>query len=149
MSFLRQHSRLLLVAVSCLALGAGASAIATAGAATSAAHARGHHGLRGAVLRRVARHAVQGSVLLATRTGFVTVNFDRGRVASVSGHQLTITEGNARTAQRTVTLTIPATARVRDNHHVATLSALQAGQRVIVIRTPKRTLVIAHTARLR
>ncbi len=35
MSFIHKHARLLLVAASCVALGAGASAIATAGAATN------------------------------------------------------------------------------------------------------------------
>lgn len=44
-----------------------------------------------------------------------------------------------------VTVTIPADARVRDNGTATTLSALRAGQRVIVIQVPRRTFVLAHT----
>lgn len=104
------------------------------------------HGWRLARLKRLTRHAVHGQVVVATRRGFVTVSFDRGRVASVAGRQLTLTEGRpGTTTAKNVTLTIPTTARVRDDHQRTTLSALQPGQRVMVIRTPRRTLVIAHT----
>jgi hypothetical protein len=152
MSFLRRNSKLVVVALCCLAVGAGASAIAGAGAATgngspSQRHLGAHRGLRAAHLRRLAGHAVQGTVVLATRHGFKTVSFDRGTVVSVSGRQLTLTEGGPRTAKRNVTVTIPSAARVRDNRQAASLSALKPGQRVIVIRLPKRTLVLAHTAR--
>ena len=149
MSLLKKNSKLILVAVCCLALlGAGASAIATAGAAPTAAAAPRamSHGWRLAKLKRLTRSAVHGQVVVATRRGFVTVSFDRGRVASVAGHQLTLTEGRpGTTTAKNVTLTIPTTARVRDDHQRTTLSALQPGQRVMVIRTPRRTLVIAHT----
>jgi hypothetical protein len=153
MSFLRHNSKLVVVALCCLAAGAGASAIAGAGAATgNSSHAQrhlgaAHRGQRAAHLRRLAGHAVQGTVVLATRHGFKTVSFDRGTVVSVSGRQLTLTEGRVRTAKRNVTVTIPSAARVRDNRQAASLSALKAGQRVIVIRLPKQTLVLAHAAR--
>jgi hypothetical protein len=146
MSFIRTHGRLLIVALSCVALGAGVSAVASAGAATgSSAHPRAaaHPG----ALRRFAARAVHGVVVVHTKGGFVDVTFDRGIVHSVSGQQLTITEGTRKTAYKAVTLTIPSTARVRDNRQKATLSDLKAGQRVIVISAPKHTLVIAHTPR--
>jgi hypothetical protein len=151
MSFLRHNCKLVAVALCCLGVGAGASAIAGAGAATgngshSQRHFLAHRGLRAAQLRKLAGHAVHGTVVLAARHGFKTVSFDRGTVASVSGRQLTLTAGTARTAKRNLTVTIPSAARVRDNRQAASLSALKPGQRVIVIRAPKRTLVIAHTA---
>jgi hypothetical protein len=157
MSFLRNNSKVVLVALCCLALGAGASAIASAGAATGGKASRHaaqqrlwtHRGLRARGLSRVGRHAVQGTVVLATRHGFKTVSFDRGTVVSVSGAQLTLSEGSAKTARRNVTLTVPSTARIRDDRRAASLSALKAGQRVMVIRAPRRTLVIAHAARPR
>ncbi len=158
MSFLRRNSKLVVVALSCLAVGAGASAIAGAGASTgNGSHSQrdfraqrgleGARGLQRARLRRIAGRAVQGTVVVATRQGFKTVSFDRGTVASVSGRQLTLVEGRPRTAKRNVTLTIPSAARVRDNRRASSLSALKTGERVIVIRLPKRTLVLAHTAR--
>lgn len=152
MSSIRRHARLLVLAVCCVALGAGISAIASAGAATAGRSAgaatAGHAGKhRLAALRRFERRAVHGQITVATKTGYATVTFDRGKVASVSGQQLTITEGARTTHPRTVTLTIPANAVVRDNRHQATLSALTAGQRVLVLVAPKHTYVIAHTAR--
>ena len=153
MSSLRRHSRLLLVAVCCVAVGAGISAIATAGAATSssassssgASHSAAKPpGPRAGALRRLAR-AVQGSAVVGTKDGFATVTFQRGKVDSVSGQQLTLTEGTRKASYKTVTVTIPANAVVRDNRRKATLSAVKAGQRVLVLAAPKRTYVIART----
>jgi hypothetical protein len=147
MSTIRRHSRLLLVAVCCVAAGAGISAIASAGAATSGssshaatAHAKGHRG----GLRR-ALHAVQGSAVVRTAGGFANVTFQRGKVDSVSGQRLTITEGTPKASYKTVSVTVPAGAVVRDNRHKATLSDVKAGQRVLVLTAPKRTYVIART----
>lgn len=155
MSLIRKHTRLLLVAVACVALGGGASLIANAGASTgsSAHHARngaarnGANRVKGGALKRFASRAVQGSVVVHTKKGFGTVSFERGKVDSVSGQQLVITEGTPKASYKTVTLTIPGNAIVRDNRQKATLSAVKSGQRVIVVQAPKRTLVVAHTAR--
>jgi hypothetical protein len=154
MNSLRKHSRLLAVAVACLAIGAGASAIASAGAASRThtqvplrqlRYGRGFARLRAEGLRLVAGRAVHGDLVVWTRKGFVTVTFDRGSVSNVSGQQLTISEGTAKATYKQVTLTIPVTARVRDNGQQTTLSQLKQGQRVIVVQAPNRTFVIAHT----
>ncbi|MDQ6729593.1 MAG: hypothetical protein M3022_04650 [Actinomycetota bacterium] len=151
MSFLRRHSRIAVVALSCVALGAGASAIASAGAATGstarAAHAHGrHHGLRGRGLRW-ARRAVHADLVVPTKQGFVNVTVDRGVVDSVSGNQLILTEGTKQQTYKTVTLAIPSAAKVRDDKQPASLSSLRRGQRVIVVQAPQRTFVVAHTQR--
>jgi len=149
MSSIRRHSRLLAVAVCCLALGAGISAIASAGAATTSGHSKAKSaakaGRRG-VLRRFAR-AVQGSVVVHTPTGFTTVTFERGKVDSINGRQLTILEGTPKATYKTVTVTVPANAVVRDDRHTAALSDVKAGQRVMVLQAPQRTFVIARTPR--
>jgi hypothetical protein len=148
MSFIRKHARLLLVAAGCAALGAGASAIATAGAATKhSAQAGKRHGAHIRPGRRLAARAVHGNLIVATKTGFVTVTFDRGAVKSVSGQELTLTEGTKKATYKTVTLTIPTTARVRDNRQKSTLAEVKAGQRATVVQTPKATFVIARTSR--
>jgi hypothetical protein len=150
MSFLHRHLKSITVAAGCTALGAGASAIASAGAATGtsagpAAHrAAGRH--RGAPATMLAR-AVHGDVVVATRSGFATATFDRGFVQSVCGRQLTIREGTKAHTYKTVTLSIPANARVRDNGRQASLGALSTGQRVLVWQGPKRTRVSARTPR--
>jgi hypothetical protein len=149
MSFLHRHLKLLTIGAACAAAGAGASAIATAGAAgptsagptTAAASSAAHPGVR----RALARRAVQGDLVVATKTGFTTVTFNRGFVDSVNGNQLTIREGTKKATYKTVTLTIPAGATVRDNGRTATLSQLTQGQRVGVLQGPKRTLVVART----
>src|ERR1035441_6403817 len=115
MSFISRHSRILVVAVSCAVIGAGASAIATAGASTSPPQTSTAQAVRVQALRRWERRTVQGSVVIATRQGF-----------------------------KTVTATIPANARVRDNGQKSTLSAVKDGQRVIVLTRPKNTFVIAR-----
>jgi len=148
MTLARKHFKLLTVGVACAAAGAGAGAIASAGAAgtsttsttsTSTAHAAKARGL-------IARRAIQGDVVVATKTGFATVAFNRGFVQSVSGQQLTIREGTKKATYKTVTLTIPANAKIRDNGHTASLSQLTSGQRVGVVQGPKVTRVIARNA---
>ena len=154
MSSLRRHWHLLAVAVCCVALGVGISAITSAGAATSTTSSSGTAGhpaakgigARARGLRRFS-HAVQGSAVVHTKNGFATVTFARGTVDAVNGNQLTIAEGTRTATYKTVTLTIPANAVVRDDRSKATLSSVKAGQRVIVVQAPKRTFVIARTPR--
>ena len=152
MSYILKHSRLLLVAVCCVAVGAGASVIAGAGAApstkastTSLAH-KSHKVGKGA-LRRIALHTVHGQFVIHTKAGFRTVTVDRGVVDSISGQQLKITQGTRSATYKTVTVTIPADARVRDDKQKSSLSSVKAGQRVLVVAAPKRTIVIARTPR--
>ena len=92
-------------------------------------------------------HAVHGQVVVATPRGFQTITFDRGFVQSVNGQQLTLKEGTKKATYKTVTLTIPGTARVRDNGHLASLGDVKPGQRAIVVQAPLRTIVIARTPR--
>jgi hypothetical protein len=143
MSFVKRHVRVLTVAVGCLGLGAGASAIASAGASTTPSTAT-HAGHRGA--RAELRRAVHGDVVVYTKQGFKTITFDRGFVQSVHGDVLTLREGTKNATYKTVTLTIPSTARVRNNGQRSTLSTLTSGEHVGVIQGVARTIVIARSA---
>lgn len=145
MAYLRRHASVALVAITCLALGAGASAIAGAGAATHTSRP-GVGGLQARSLR-LARRAVHAELVVPTTQGFVTVTIDRGTVASVSGEHLTLTEGTPARTYTTVTLTIPAGATVRSDRRVSSLAALTPGQRVLVVRAPQHTFVVAHRPR--
>ncbi|HZU39737.1 MAG TPA: hypothetical protein VE992_01725, partial [Solirubrobacteraceae bacterium] len=93
----------------------------------------------------VRTHAVHGELVVATRQGFKTIVLDRGFVDSVSGNALVIREGTRKATYRTLTLTIPAGARVIDNRQPATLSQLTPGEHVLVVQGPQRTLVVART----
>ena len=152
MKVLKRNYKLVALAASCVALGAAVSAIASAGAATpasgttsTASSAAGHHRGRGALARRAFAGAVQGSLVVHTKSGFATVTFERGVVKSVSGNQLTITERTKKAVYKDATVTIPSNATIRVNKQKATLGQLKSGQRVTVVSTPKRTRVAARS----
>ena len=157
MSRIFTHARLMIVAICCLALGAGISAIATAGATTSGSSHAARAGHRDGMARfgawaghrrgmaRFGGRAVHGDIVVATPNGFAHVVFDRGTVKTVNGQQLTIDEGTRKATYQTVTLTIPSDAKVRDNRQAAALSAVKPGQRVMVVTAPKHTFVIARS----
>lgn len=154
MRLIKRHYRLVALAAACVALGAGVSAITSAGAATRASSgsttAAGATGTnhRPGLARRILGAAVQGDLVVPSKAGFVTLTLNRGVVQSTpSGNQLTITERTKKAVYKTVTLTIPADARVRSNGHKATLGQLTAGERVTVMTTPSRSWVIARTPR--
>jgi flavin-dependent dehydrogenase len=77
------------------------------------------------------------------RDGFITVTTDAGVVKSVSGDQLTITEGTKTLTYKDVTLTITSDATVRRNGKEAALSDLQAGDHVMLSRSSEATFVDA------
>ena len=78
--------------------------------------------------------------------GFDTVTMDRGSFSSLSGDQLTITEGTKSATYKTVTLTIPSSATVTRNGEAAKLSDLKSGDTVMVMQSPKATVVAANDA---
>jgi hypothetical protein len=144
----------------CATVGAGAGILGSAGAATPAKAGKAAGGGNGAKAGRagkarrrragaiVPRRAVHGSVVVpAGRGTFRTLTFDRGVVKAVAGDRLTITEGTRRATYKTVTVTVPGDARVRDNRAKAPLSSLKAGQRVLVVQGGRHVRVVAHDAR--
>lgn len=107
--------------------------------------APGRRGLR----HRLGGPPIHGEFVVPNQagTGFDTVKMDNGKVKSVSGDQLTITEGTDKATYKTVTLTIPSNARVRRNWSSAKLSDLQPGDRVHVLVGPRGTFVGANDAK--
>ena len=78
--------------------------------------------------------------------GFDTITMDRGSFTSLSGDQLTITEGTSSATYKKATLNIPSGAPVRRNGEKAQLSDLKAGDTVLVAQSPDGTVVDAHDA---
>ncbi len=92
--------------------------------------------------------AVHAEAVVATNDGFKNVVLDRGKVKSVSGQSLTITEGTKTATYKDVTLTIPSDAKIHvPGKSDATLADLQAGWKVVVTQLPGRTVVKAAPAR--
>jgi hypothetical protein len=157
MSLISSRPAVLAVGAVCAAAGAGAGAIATAdasGGTATAAQARTHQvshaGHRRRARRRgLVRRVVHGTVVLHTREGCQTATINRGSVDSVSGATLTMTDGTRTASYDTQTLTIPASATVRNDRRAASLSALHAGERVLVLQLPTRTIVVAREAKTR
>ena len=86
------------------------------------------------------------SVVPNDKGGFDTITMDQGSFASLSGDQLTITEGTKRATYKKATLTIPSGATVRRNGEKAQLSDLKAGDTVLVAQSPDGTVVDARDA---
>ena len=139
--------RLAVVIGLCALAGAAAGIAGSAAAPSSKAkkgnstrradHPRGFHG------RAVHANAV---VLNKAGNGFITVTEDNGKVKSVSGDQLTITEGVGNVTYKDVTLTIPSNATIARNFAKAQLSALKAGDFVHVSQSSDGTFVLASDA---
>lgn len=154
MTSILKHWRAVGVGACCAAAGVGAGTVATAGASTSgagssAATAAHHQRSHPRAARRALRGSVHGSAVVHTKSGFRTITWDRGTVSSVHGDQITLAEGTRTATYKTVTLTVPSDARIRDNGAKAMLASIKAGQRAIVVQGPKRTLVVAHTPKAR
>ena len=86
------------------------------------------------------------SVVPNEKGGFDAVTMDRGTFSSLSGEQLTITEGTKSATYKTVTLTIPSNATVYRNGEKAALSDIKSGDTVTVMQSPSGTMVNAFDA---
>src|SRR3954447_14133923 len=132
--------RTIIVAALCGVIGAGAG---IAGAGAHQGHGKKHFN-RGFHLGGGPVHA---ELVVPTRQGgFQTVTLDRGTVESVSGDQLTVKEGTRKATYKTITLTVPPSAKIRRNGDAASLSDLQAGDLVSVVTTGDKTFVKARGA---
>jgi hypothetical protein len=74
--------------------------------------------------------------------GFDTVTHDSGTVKSISGDQITITEGTDKATYGTPTLTIPADATIQRNFQDTKLSDIQVGDHVDVSRSSAGTTAV-------
>ena len=88
---------------------------------------------------------VHSEMVVPTRNGedFQTVTQDSGTVDSVSGDELTITEGTEEATYKTVTLEIPEDAKVLRNGEEVELGDLKQGDRVHVSQSPDDSFVFA------
>ena len=88
---------------------------------------------------------VHSEMVVPTKSGedFETITQDSGTVQSVSGDQLTITEGTKQATYKTVTLDIPSDATVIRKGEKAELGDLQQGDQVHVSQSPQHTFVYA------
>jgi hypothetical protein len=136
------------VVISLCALAGAAAGIAGSAAAPSGKANKGSSSRRGGHPRGFHGPAVHATVVVLNRAGngFITETEDKGKVKSVSGDQLTITEGVGNVTYKDVTLTIPSNATVVRNFAKAQLSALKSGDFVHVSQSSDGTFVLASDA---
>jgi len=130
------------------ALAGAAAGIAGSAAAPSGNAKKGYSIRRAGPPRGIHGPAVHANavVLNKARNGFITQTEDTGKVKSVSGDQLTITEGVGNVTYKDVTLTIPSKATILRNFAKAQLSTLKAGDFVHVAQSSEGTFVLASDA---
>jgi hypothetical protein len=143
--------RTLIVVVLCAAVGAAAGIAGTA--------ASPKHGAQGTTVRthgfrhfgpgpghgRFGGPPVHVEAVVLNRAGdkFITLTEDSGKLKSVSGNDLTITEGVGSVTYKDVTVSVPSDAKVFRNFQDAKLSDLKEGDRVHVEQSSDGTNVLA------
>lgn len=118
--------------------GAGiAGSSAATGSKSRKSASASHAGRPGGPFRFAGGPPVHSEAVVLNKAGdaFITVTTDAGKVKSVSGDELTITEGTKTITYKDVTLTIPSDATVYRNGSKASLSDLQEGDHVMVSRS--------------
>ena len=88
-------------------------------------------------------------VLNRAGTAFITQTEDSGTVKSVSGNDVTITEGIGNVTYKTATITIPSGATITRNGASAALSDLKAGDHVLLASSSDGTSVFAFDSSFR
>lgn len=140
--------RTLIVAVICVAVGAAAGIAGT----SAAPKKRSSHAARHAGVREFRHHGrfgggppVHVAAVVLNRAGdkFITVTEDNGKLKSISGDDLTITEGTDKVAYKDVMVTVPSDAKVSRNWQDAQLSDLKEGDFVHVASSADGTFVFA------
>ncbi len=125
--------------------GAGGYAASAAGANakhTSVSSATGKRP-RGELARL--RRAVSITAVVPDGKGtFAPLSIERGTLVAVTGNSISLREGNARASYKTVSISLPSDTVVRLARKPASLSALSAGERIVVVQGPTRTTVAAR-----
>jgi hypothetical protein len=85
-------------------------------------------------------------VLNKAGTAYITATDDNGTVKSISGNDVTITEGVGKVAYKDVTVTLPGSATVDRNGTKAKVTDLKAGDRIHVSQSSDGTFVFASDA---
>src|SRR4051794_20598408 len=144
--------RTLIVVALCAAVGAAAGIAGTAASpkhstpgTTFRTHGVRHFGHGPFGHGRFGGPPVHVEAVVLNRAGdkFITLTEDSGKVKSVSGNDLTITEAIGNVTYKDVTVTVPSDARVGRNFKDAKLSDLKQGDRVHVEQSSDGTNVFA------
>ena len=88
-------------------------------------------------------------VLNKAGTAFITETRDNGKVKSVSGRDVTITEAIGSVTYKDVTITLPADAKIERNGKTAAVGDLKAGDHIGVSQSSDGTFVHAGDASFR
>ena len=85
----------------------------------------------------------------ANGDGFDTITADAGKLKTIDGTKLTVTEGTDKATYGEPTIDVGATATVFRNHQKAALTDLKEGDFVHIVKSPRGNLVVAEDAAFR
>jgi len=138
----KSTARVALVGAALLTLGAiGAGGVTAAPAQAPAASGTAAAPAALGPFERIGRHVVHGTVVVEKKDGtFVTLQLDRGTIASVGSGALTISEPGGRTE----TVTTNADTRVRKGGARSDLSKLAVGDKVSVVSEVQGSTAVAQ-----
>lgn len=135
----------LLLSGAALGAGGGYAASASGASATHPPAAKATAKRTRGELARLRRAVSITAVVPDGKGTFATLSIERGTLVSVTGNSISLREGNARAAYKTVNISLPSTTVVRLAGKPSSLSALSAGERIMVVQGPRRTTVSART----
>jgi hypothetical protein len=152
---MRIRTKGLLIAGACTALGAAGGIVGSMAAPAKHRHSTattstpppaGRHGPGG--FRGAGGPAVHADEVVLNKAGtaFITRTDDAGKVKSVSGSDVTITEGTATVTYKDVTITVPSGATIVRDGATATVGDLKAGDFVHVSQSSDGTDLFAADA---
>ena len=140
----KSTARVALVGAALLTLGViGAGAVTAAPAKPQARMAAAAAAKPAALgpFARIGRHVVHGTVVVEKKDGtFVTLQLDRGTIASVGGGTLTISEAGGRSE----TVTTDARTRFRKDGAKSDLAGLAIGDKVAVVSEVQGSTAVAQ-----
>jgi hypothetical protein len=151
----KRFVRTVTIGALCAAVGtaagiAGSSADTSSKSASKSARAS-NAGRPGGPFRFAGGPPVHSEAVVPNKAGdkFITVTTDTGTVKSISGDQLTITEGTKNLTYKDVTITVPSDATVNRNGAKATFGDLKEGDHVMVSQSSEGTFVGAFDSQHR
>jgi hypothetical protein len=153
---MKTSQKAIVTATACLAIGATAGIVGSAAAPSSSGkakrpeaqrflHREFHRGPFGRGFHGGGGPAVHATVVVLNKagTGFVTVTEDSGKVKSVAGNDVTITEGFGKVTYKDVTVALPGNATIYRNGKKAAVGDLTAGDFIHVSSSSEGTWVMA------
>jgi hypothetical protein len=135
-------TKAIIASVAAAAVGVGGATVASANSSSpSSPSAAGKHPARAEVLKRLAAHAVHGSIVTKNKDGeFVTHDLIQGTVSAVSATSITVVDATHKSETFKVASATRVRSRTNGTGSKSTIGAVHKGDHVFVVGTGTTTL---------